>query len=71
MGEKVRQMLMCRRLFDFIDFIDFITHNMKALGEKGVPLQKSAAENRESASVNMAGDTGGFVYGPQYLVART
>ena len=51
-------MLMCRRLFDFIDFI---THNMKALGEKGVPLQKSAAENRESASVNMAGDTGGFV----------
>ena len=51
-------------------FLDFITHNMKAIGEAGTSLQKSGAENRECATVNMAGDLGGFVYGPQYLVAR-
>ena len=51
-------------------FLDFVTHNQKAIGEAGKSLQKSTAENRECASVNMAGDLGGFVYGPQYLVAR-
>ena len=51
-------------------FLDFLTHNTMAIGERGVALQKSGEENRECASVNMAGDLGGFVYGPQYLVAR-
>ena len=51
-------------------FLDFLTHNTIAIGEKGKPLQKSGEENRECASVMMVGDLGGFVYGPQYLVAR-
>ena len=51
-------------------FLDFLTHNLKALGERGKPLQKSGEENRECATVMMVGDLGGFVYGPQYLVAR-
>ena len=51
-------------------FLDFITHNTIAIGEKGKPLQKSGEENRECASVMMVGDLSGFVYGPQYLVAR-
>ena len=51
-------------------FLDFVTHNQKAIGEAGTSLQKSGEENRECATVNMAGDLGGFIYGPQYLVAR-
>jgi hypothetical protein len=51
-------------------FLDFVTHAQKALGIKGKSLQSSGAENRECASVNMVGDCGGFIYGPQYLVAR-
>ena len=51
-------------------FLDFLTHNLKAIGLKGVPLQKSGEENRGTASVNMAGDVGGWVYGPQFLCAR-
>ena len=51
-------------------FVDFLTHNTKAIGKKGTALQRSGEENRECATVNMAGDSGGFVYGPQYLVAR-
>jgi hypothetical protein len=51
-------------------FLDFLTHSTKALGEKGKPLQRSTEENRECATVMMAGDLGGFIYGPQYLIAR-
>ena len=51
-------------------FLDFLTHSTKALGERGKALQRSTEENRECATVMMAGDLGGFVYGPQYLVAR-
>ena len=51
-------------------FLDFITYTQKAIGAAGTSLQKSADENRECATVNMAGDLGGFVYGPQYLAAR-
>ena len=51
-------------------FLDFVTHNLKAIGAAGTSLQKSGTENRECATVNMAGDLGGFIYGPQYLVAR-
>lgn len=51
-------------------FLDFITHDTKAIGVVGTSLQKSQSENRECATVNMAGDLGGFVYGPQYIVAR-
>ena len=51
-------------------FLDFITHTQKAIGAAGTALQKADNENRECATVNMAGDLGGFVYGPQYLVAR-
>ena len=51
-------------------FLDFITHDKKAIGQKGTALQTSSKENRECATVNMAGDSGGFIYGPQYLAAR-
>ena len=51
-------------------FLDFLTHNTKALGERGKPLQKSTLENRECVTVMMCADLGGFVYGPQYLIAR-
>ena len=51
-------------------FLDFMTHNTMAIGEKGTALQRSTSENRECASVNMVGDLGGFIYGAQYLVAR-
>eukprot|EP00966_Prymnesium_polylepis_P331847 7387412-Prymnesium_polylepis.2 len=51
-------------------FLDFLTHNTMAIGQQGTSLQRSATENRECATVNMAGDLGGFVYGAQYLIAR-
>ena len=52
-------------------FLDFLVHNLKAIGEAGVSLQRSGVENRECATVNMAGDAGGFVYGPQFIAARS
>eukprot|EP00965_Chrysotila_dentata_P035060 1166804-Pleurochrysis_carterae.AAC.1 len=43
----------------------------KAIGVRGEQLCRSASLNRESVSVCMAQDLGGFQYGPQLNVART
>eukprot|EP00966_Prymnesium_polylepis_P209434 4851512-Prymnesium_polylepis.1 len=42
----------------------------KAWGEKGVTLERAGSVNRETASVGMSFSLDGFLYGPQFNVAR-
>ena len=53
-------------------FLDFIANGKltRAFGRHGVKLEKSAPENRETATLMTAADLSGFLYGMQGIVGR-
>ena len=74
MDAETRELLDPRRYINLDEMPEFLDYlNGKggyAWGTVGKPLQIQETENKETASVMMAGDAGGFMYGVQFLVKR-
>jgi hypothetical protein len=53
------------------EFLDYLKGKAgKCWGTKGKPVEVTETENKETATVNMAADQQGFIYGVQFLFKR-
>ena len=74
MDPETKEILDRRRLLNWDEmpcFLDYVDGQLqKVYGRAGRASHTSTTQNRETATVNMSADLGGFIYHPQFLLPR-